>query len=574
MNRLFYGDNLEVLRAHVPDASVDLVYLDPPFNSNRDYNVIFKNKSAGESHAQLEAFTDTWTWSQEAERTYQDLLSGGAFVRTADAIEAMRRILGETDLLAYLVMMTPRLIELHRVLKPTGSLYLHCDPTASHYLKIILDAIFGPECFKNEVIWRRTGSHTPSTQYGPIHDVILFYSREKTGHYFQPQKTPYTIEHVKTRYKQQPDGQWKFTSGGNVLTGAGSGTGESSQPWRGVDPAAKNRHWAIPGFITEQMPEEFKKMGVLERLEAAYQAGLIEIIPGQAWPQPVRYLKDGDGIALSDIWAYQPGTKGVLAGTDKAIDEDVAYLGPTSPERLGYPTQKPIGLLSRIISTSCPPDGVVLDPFCGCGTAVDAAQKLGRNWIGIDVTYLAVDLIDKRLQSTYGESIVDTYEIVGIPRDIGGAQALFARNPFDFERWAVSLIHGQPNEKQVGDRGIDGVIRFHTGRETERTLISVKGGKQLNPAFVRELIGAVESQKAAMGVLITMEPPTKGMLDAARRSGIYTMPANGQQFPKVQILTVPDLLMGKRPELPPPLMPYTQAQRRRDDKGTQSAMFA
>jgi len=570
---LFYGDNLDVLRADVADESVDLVYLDPPFNSKRDYSILFKEKTGEDAAAQIQAFEDTWTWSQDSEATYELLVFGeNTPNRVKDCIEALRRLLGDNDMLAYIVMMTARLLELHRVLKPTGSLYLHCDPTASHYLKIVLDAIFGPLCFRNEIIWRRTGAHRPRSQFGPIHDVILFYARSPKNFYFKPLVGPYTVEHVRTRYTEQPDGRYKFTSGGNVLTGAGATKGESGQTWRGFNPSAKGRHWAVPGFIASQMPPGFKLLGVLDQLEHAYQAGLIEIIPGQAWPQPVRHLEKGAGTPLGDIWAFQPGTKGVLSGFDGGIDEDVAYLGPTSPERLGYPTQKPVGLLSRIIEASCPPDGVVLDPFCGCGTTVTAAQKLGRRWIGIDVTTLAIDLIDTRLRDQFGESIRDVYEILGIPRDLGGAAALFRRSPLEFERWAVMMLGGTPNDKQVGDKGVDGLLRFPLDKKSAgRAVVSVKGGAT-NPGHIRDLLGTVNSQRVELGVFVCMNEPTSGMIDAANHSGTWTHPANGQRFPKVQIITVPEVLAGKRLDMPMLINPFTAA-RRETPEYTSDALF-
>lgn len=524
LNRLFYGDNLDVMKASIATESVDLVYLDPPFNSNRSYNVLFKHKTGNEAQAQIEAFNDTWTWSQEAERTYQELIRGGAAAKVADAIEAMRRLVGDNDLLAYLVMMTPRLVELHRVLKPTGTLYLHCDPTASHYLKVMLDAIFGPEHFLGEIVWKRTSAHNRVTKFGPVHDVILTYARGESWTW-NPQFVPYDQEYVDRDYRRIEENTGRRYRISDVTSNRPGSTYE----WKG-NPPPGNRYWA---YSLESM-EKFEAEGRL-------------VYSRNGYPQLKRYLDEMPGQMVQDVWT------------------DIQPINNRAAERLGYPTQKPLALVERIIAASSNEGDVVLDPFCGCGTAVDAAQKLGRRWIGIDVTYLAVDLIDKRLKHTYGDGVAESYEVVGIPRDVGGAHALFDRNPFDFERWAVSLIHGQPNEKQVGDRGIDGVIRFHTGRETERALISVKGGRQLNPAMVRDLVGTVESQRAAMGVLITLDEPTRGMIEAVNHSGLWTNPANGQTFPKVQIMTVGDLLAGKRPTMPPPLMPYTQAQRRDED---------
>lgn len=488
-NRLFYGDNLDVLREHIASESVDLVYLDPPFNSNRSYNVLFKHKSGKDAQAQIEAFDDTWTWSHEAEIEYAAMIAGGAPLKVADALVAMRGLIGDNDLMAYLVMMTPRLIELHRVLKPTGSLYLHCDPTASHYLKIMLDAIFGPTQFRNEIAWHYSGWNKKMSQhFERRHDVILFYAKSK-DQVFNSYALPWNSkeEYLKVRKQKlhvDDDGREY------VMSDRGGGR-------------------RIKRYIEEAM---------------AY------------------------GRPIDDVW-----------NLDK--------INNSSTEALGYPTQKPLLLLERIIEASSNPGEVVLDPFCGCGTTVDAAQKLSRQWVGIDITYLAVDLIDKRLRHTYEDQVADTYEIVGIPRDVPGARALFERNPFDFERWAVSLIDAQPNQKQVGDKGIDGVARFPLGDPSQpdggigRILVSVKGGKTIGPQFVRDLLGTVESQKADMGVLITLAEPTRGIIDAVNHAGTYTHPANGQTFPKVQIITVSDLLDGKRPKMPLVLAPYVKANR-------------
>ncbi|ULP45902.1 DNA methyltransferase [Mycolicibacter virginiensis] len=564
-NQLYFGDNLHVLRKYVADESVDLVYLDPPFNSNRNYSVIFNKHGEVDAAAQIEAFEDTWHWTPDTETEFNAFVTTAAG-SVADVLTAFRTMLGENDAMAYLVNMAPRLVELHRVLKPTGSLYLHCDPTMSHYLKVLLDGIFDVRSFKNEIIWRRTGAHSPGRKFGPIHDVILFYTKAQgtAGFYFNPQKTPYTVEHVKSRYTQQPDGQWKFTSGGNILTGSGIREGESGMPWRGVDPTSKNRHWAIPGYVDEQLSDDEQQLGVLDKLEAAYQKGLIEIIPGRAWPEPVRYLDDEGGSPMGDIWAYQPGTSGVLAGTADSIDSDVAYLGPTSPERLGYPTQKPMGLLERILKSSCPEEGVVLDPFCGCGTTIDAAQKLGRRWIGIDITYISVDLIIKRLQHTYGNDITQTFVTAGIPQDYAAAHAMFTKDAFEFERWAVSLVAAQPNQKQVGDKGVDGVGRFILGRgEVGKVLVSVKGGKTINPGMVRDLAGTVKAQGAQLGIFITLAPPTKGVTDAINHGGVWKHPANGEVFPVLQHVTIKDLMQGRRPKLPTMYKPYIEAKRQK-----------
>jgi DNA modification methylase len=539
MNKLFYGDNLEVLREHVADESVDLVYLDPPFNSNRSYNVIF-SKHAGDTDAaaaQIEAFDDTWHWTPVTDQQYQRYaLAGELPSPVADALTAFRTLLGENDAMAYLVNMAPRLVELRRVLKRTGSLYLHCDPTMSHYLKVLLDSTFSPEMFRSEVIWKRSSAHNSAKRYGPVHDVLLFYSRG--DHYTWNQVfQPLPQETIDQWYNNvEPGTGRRFYR--SDLTGAGTRSGPSGEPWRGIDPTAKGRHWAIPGFAADIV----SGLSTQQALDALDAAGRL-FWPKQAdgMPRVKRYLEDSKGIPAQDVIT------------------DISPLNNATAERLGYPTQKPVALLERILKVSSNEGDVVLDPFCGCGTTIDAAQGLGREWIGIDITFIAVDLIEKRLQDRYPRS-AGTYEVRGIPRDMASAQSLFDRSAFDFERWAVSRINAQPNLRQVGDKGMDGVARFYLDKKTiGRVLVSVKGGKNIVPMFVRDLSGTVETQKAQMGVLITTAAPTQGVLDAVNHGGTYTWPVNGQTYPRIQVITVADLLHGIRPNMPPLMLPYIQA---------------
>lgn len=575
MNALYFGDNLNVLRESIAAESIDLIYLDPPFNSARDYNILFSSPKGVESSAQITAFEDSWHWGDQAEHEFGEIVRGSN-TNVAEMIQALRKFLGENDMMAYLTMMANRLIELHRVLKPTGSLFLHCDPTASHYLKIVLDGIFGAENFRNEIIWRRTGSHNARTRFGPIHDVILFYSRGKS-HYFRAVKRPYMRGHVESRYtRDEATGKMQFTSGGNVLTGSGQRTGDSGKPWKGFNPTAKSRHWAIPGFLAEQMDEDFAALALLDKLEALYGAGLIEITEGTAWPIPVRYLSEGDGQALQDIWAAQPYTEGAVYGTNAIVDADVAWLGTTDPERLGYPTQKPVGLLTRIIDSACPPGGVVLDPFCGCGTAVHAAQKLGRHWIGIDITHLAVSLIEKRLKDAF-KGI--EFEVHGTPKDIDGARDLAKRDKYQFQWWSCSLVNAQPyqGKKKGSDGGIDGLIYFQddvTGHK--KIVVSIKGGENVNVAMVRDFAHVVQREKAEIGLFVTLVPPTKPMSVEAIKEGFYTSPATGGVFPKVQILTIERLLAGTDRALYPDLSQgaATFKKAKREEKATdQSKLF-
>jgi DNA modification methylase len=527
VNKLFYGDNLDVLREHVATTSVDLVYLDPPFNSNRGYNVIFAHHdttSATDDRAQIQAFDDTWRWTPVTGDQFASYVGGGLPNEVANALTAFRTLLGENDAMAYLVNMAPRLVEMHRVLKSTGSLYLHCDPTMSHYLKVLLDAIFGAANFRNEIVWQRTAVKGDArVRLGRIHDVILCYGEPDAT--FRRTSTTHSEAYV-LRFKfDDGDGRGPYS---DAPLDSPNPRPNLTYDYKGNPPPANG--WRVSR-------EEMERLDADNRLIFPKKPG--------ARIRRKNYLSEQEGVPLGDVWT------------------DIPPLNSQAAERLGYPTQKPLALLDRIIGASSNEGDVVLDPFCGCGTTVDAAQRLGRHWLGIDVTYLAIDLIEKRLLHTYGESITGTYDVRGIPRDKAAALALFSRSPFDFERWAVSLVGGQPNQKQVGDKGIDGVARFPLDARgaVGRVLVSVKGGRQLNPSMVRDLGGTVATQKAEMGVLITNTPPTRGMTDEANHAGSYQHPHYEQSFPRIQIITVDELLTGKRPKMPPTLLPYIQAQR-------------
>lgn len=526
-NTLFFGDNLEVMRASLDDESVDLVYLDPPFNSNRNYNVLFKEHSGSPADAQIHAFEDSWTWSIEAERTYaQTIHDDRTPAKIADALVAMRGLLGTSDMFAYLVMMTPRLMELHRVLKSTGSLYLHCDPTASHYLKILLDAVFGANRFRSEVVWKRSSAHNSARRWGPVHDSLLFYSKG-TGYRWNIVREAPDPEYLDVWFTNVDSDGRRYKR--DDLTAAGRRSGDSGKPWRGIDPDSKGRHWAIPGFI-ESLTEGLSTQQALDELDR--QGRLHWPKKATGVPRVKRYIEEANGTAAQDVIT------------------DIRPLHNVAAERLGYPTQKPLALLERIIAASSQPGDVILDPFCGCGTAVDAAQKLGRKWVGIDCAWPAIQIIEGRLLKQYGDTVKTEYELLGIPRDVGGAKALFDRDPFEFERWAVSLVGGQGNKQQRGDKGIDGIIRFNTTADLhERVVISVKGGG-VNPSMVRDLAGTVAATQAAMGVLISLKPATKGMREAATDAGVWEHPKTGRVYPRVQIVTVEHLLGGGSIELP------------------------
>jgi site-specific DNA-methyltransferase (adenine-specific) len=525
-NQLYYGDNLAVLRESIADESVDLVYLDPPFNSNAGYNVLFKAPAGQKSEAQIEAFEDTWHWTESAARAYEDVIRS-RYTDAATMLKAMRSFLGENDMMAYLAMMAARLLELHRVMRPTGSLYLHCDPTASHYLKILLDSIF-PGFFRSELIWKRTSAHNSAKRWGPVHDVIMFYSKSDSFTWntvFQK----YDQEYLDAFYRYEGADRRKFRLGD--LTGAGIRKGESGTEWRGHNPTGKGRHWAPPRKFPggENLPSS-----TLAALDELDRLGRIHWPENNGVPSFKRYLEDMQGMAAQDV-----------------ID-DIRPLSSRDRERLGYPTQKPLSLLERIISASSNAGDVVLDPFCGCGTTVHAAQKLERQWVGIDITHLAVSLIERRLKDAFPGI---QFEVHGTPKDIGGARDLANRDKYQFEWWAVSLVDAVPQggKKKGMDRGIDGIRWVRTSPKDgdfEKVLVSVKGGENVGAAMVRDLKGTIDREGALGGMFVTLAEPTREMTREAAAAGFFE--TSFGRHPKIQILTIAGLLAGQKPDLPSP----------------------
>lgn len=506
-NQLYYGDNLEVLRRTLREESVDLVYLDPPFNSRQDYNVLFAEKDGSQSSSQIRAFEDTWEWNIEAERAYEETIAQGG--RVAQAMVAFRTFLGGSDMLAYLAMMAPRLIELKRVLKETGSIYLHCDPTASHYLKMLMDAVFGPQFFKNEIIWKRQSAHADAKRYGSVHDTILFFSKGAAP-VWNAQYQAYDEDYVDSYYRYKDKDGRRFMSGD--LGAAGLQGGGYEYEWKGV-----KRVWRVPLKTMQRLDREGRIFYTRNRV-----------------PRIKRYLDESKGMPAQDIWA------------------DVESLRSWMDERLGYQTQKPEALLERIVAASSNKGDLVLDPFCGCGTTVQVAQRLGRRWIGIDITHLAVGLIRKRLSDAFGAEVRKTYEVIGEPTDLEGARDLAAHpDKYQFQSWALGLVGARPKELKKGaDRGIDGRLYFHDepGGRTKQILLEVKSGK-VDVAQVRSLRGAVEREKAEIGVFVCFEEPTKPMTREAAEAGFYDAP-DGSRYPKMQILTIQDLLDGRQPDYP------------------------
>jgi DNA modification methylase len=511
-NLLYYGDNLDILRRYIEEESVDLIYLDPPFNSSQTYNVLFAEQNGSAAASQIKAFDDTWTYDEEAARAYAEVVNGPE--GPSKVIRAFRDFLGTSNMMAYLANMAVRLIELRRVLKPTGSLYLHCDPTASHYLKILLDAVFGPENFQNEITWKRTSSHNDPKRFGRISDRVLFYSRTSKKTFVRIMSS-YSEEQL-SRYKHNDDrGLFRAE---NLTAPHYSPT--RTVEWRGTHPGT-NRQWR---FSTEELERLYADDRILLRADGSPRKdGLKE------------YLEEAEGQPLQDLW------------TD-------IVMGPTAGERLGYPTQKPEALLERIIETSSKPGDIVLDPFCGCGTAVAVAQRLNRRWIGIDITYLAVTLIKSRLLDAFGEKA--QFDVLGEPVSLPDAEALAKQDPYQFQWWALGLVGARPVEQKKGaDKGIDGRLFFHDEGEgkTKQIILSVKAGNTSVP-HVRDLRGVLDRERAEIGVLITMQDPTKPMKSEAASAGFYESKTVGHsevhRYPRIQILSIADLLEGKGIEYP------------------------
>ena len=510
-NQLYYGDNLDILRTHIPDESVDLIYIDPPFNSNQAYNVIFSETDGSSSQAQIQAFEDTWRWGETTEQAYHELVVTAPHL-LVETIKSFRGFLTETNLMAYLVMMALRLVELHRVLKPTGSFYLHCDPTASHYLKIILDQVFGVENFRNEVIWKRFNFHADAKRYGRITDRLLFYTRSGDFCWNQP-RMPFSEDYVRSKFTHK-DGRGVFRL-------------SDLNPPGGRGPVYEFRGVTRPWRYTEEKMKELDKQG---RIYCAKHGDI---------PQLKRYLDELDGQAVPELW------------------QDIPPINPMAKERLGYPTQKPEALLERIIKASSNEGDIILDAFCGCGTAVAVAQRLNRQWIGVDITHLAIALLKYRLDDAFGDDV--KYEVIGEPKDAESARALAVQDRYQFQWWALSLIRARPyqGKKKGADEGVDGVIYYQDVDPdkpkktlTRKIVVQVKSGK-VSVRDIRELKSVVETQEAVIGVFITLNPPTQPMVKEAATAGCFQwLHVTHTTYPKIQIRTIEELLSGQGIEYP------------------------
>ena len=524
-NALYYGDNLEVMREHLADASVDLIYLDPPFNSNASYNVLFRAPDASKgADASIEAFDDTWAWGPSAEDALADIRASGNH-KLHTLMAAIRTALGDNALMAYLAMMAVRLIELHRVLRDTGSLYLHCDPTASHYLKLVLDAIFGAENFRNEITWKRTTTHSDSRTWSKVSDIILFFTKSANFAWNIPREA-HSDEYVASKYNHDDgDGRGKYH--------LDNMTSPNPRPnmmydWMGFPYPPKGWRYQLE---TMQRLHDDDRIYYPKLADGSFDT--------QKRPRLKRYLNEMEGGVMGSVWT------------------DIPPINSQAQERLGYPTQKPRALLERIIAASSNPGDVVLDPFCGCGTAVDAAEKLGRKWLGIDITHLAIGLIEKRMHDGYDteagdQKIVLPFDVIGVPKDKDSALRLAAEKPHDFQNWFCLKVGGYPLDggRKGADRGVDGhFYPYENSRDTSTGVISVKAGVNIGVAMIRDLRGVMEREGYPFALFLSAYEPTGPMKAEAAAAGVHENEFG--RFQRLQILTPADLFHGPGAKLPP-----------------------
>lgn len=527
-NLLYYGDNLDVMRKHVHDQTVDLCYIDPPFNSKRNYNQIYNNIGQ-EDRAQAQAFVDTWTWDDHANDCLGQILTNVNSVQTRQSIQLIHgldTVLGRGSLFAYIVNMTVRIAEIRRVLKPKGSFYLHCDPTASHYLKLACDAIFVPQGgdYKNEISWKRNSGHSDAVGYGRIRDVILFYTKSDKATWndvFQAYDPGYVEQYY--RYEDLDGRKWMSDN----LSAAGLSGGGYTYEWNGL-----TKFWRCPMETMQRLHDEGKiyytKNGIARRK---------------------RYLDEAKGMPAQDLW------------------NDIQALRSWHQERLGYPTQKPEALLERIINASSNEGDTVLDAYCGCGTTTTVAQRLKRRWIGIDITYQSVSLVLRRLEKTFGAGVLDHITLDGIPRDMASAVALAHKKDDrvrkEFEKWAVLTYTNNRaiiNDKKGADRGIDGIAYFMTSKKDNAMVVfQVKSGG-VKRGDVATLRGDMEREQAALAVLITLEKPTHSMIEDAKAAGTYHHEMMNRSYDKIQIVTIKDIIeQDKRLDVPTSLEVFKAA---------------
>jgi DNA modification methylase len=514
-NRLYYGDNLSIMQ-RMPRHCVDLIYLDPPFKSQQNYNLIYKTMTGKPVPEQAEAFCDTWDMDAEKEhlaRSMPDLMRQHGvedyYVQFWQLwIKALRQT--QPHLLAYMIYMVERMLHMKSILRPTGSIYLHCDPTASHYIKVMMDGNFGQSNFRNEIIWKRTNSRSTTGRWPRVHDVILFYTNGSKFR-FHPQRMKGDITKIPRTLITGADGKkyqtYELTAPGRTKAG------ESGRQWRGFDPDAMGRHWA----------------NTTATMDAWDAQGLIH------WP------KNGGFPRRRDAKPFEAERREV---TVPDVWTDIDRINQAAKERMGYPTQKPIALLRRIIEASTDAGDVVFDPFCGCGTTIYAAQEIGRKWVGCDVAILAVRLVEQQLNERYGLVKGEHYEVDGIPNSVDAARTLWEHDRFQFEHWAVERVGGFPTKK-TGDKGVDGRIYFETQQSLNSMVLSVKGGAGIHPTDIRDLVGVLSSETdAPLAGFISLKEPSKGMREAAARAGVWEY--RGVSYPRIQLLTVREIVEERR----------------------------
>ncbi len=542
MNTLYYGDCLTIMRERMQPQSVDLVYLDPPFNSKRDYNAIYKDETGRPLPDQVEAFTDTWTLDAESMGVINNLpillsehqINGHSAEFLAMFLKGLSYI--QSDMAAYLSYMTERLLWIKRMIKPDGSIYLHCDPTASHYLKIVMDVLFGSKGYRNEIVWRRLiGGKSDAGQYGRSSDRLLYYSLS-ANFVFNPPRLTQHNEKTITKWYRNEDEYGKYVN--RPLTAAGGTKGDSGQPWRGKVPTG---HWTVPRILQKRYEQETgqKLEGtVRERLEILAENGYIDF-SSSGLPSWRRYLREAQFPRIHDLW----------------IDDDVKPMSRNAKERLGYETQKPVALLERIIKTSSNPDDVVFDPFCGCATTIEAASKHGRNWIGIDITIHAIKRVARRrLQERLHLVLGKDYVLDGVPQNWEGAFELWWQDPYQFQKWCVEQVEGFVTVKKTADAGIDGRIYFDMqGKKILQSMaLEVKGGKNVSISDVGYLSSVLRYENVQMAGLITLhelgEQKIKNFKQKMALEGSVNI--HGKEYARMQMLTVKDILDGRRFDMP------------------------
>ena len=524
MNRLYYGDCLTIMRDHMKLGSVDLIYLDPPFNSNREYNAIYKDETGNPLPDQIEAFCDLWELDEERERAlrHMPILMREAGIDD-DAVDFWRlwtSALRNTQprLLAYLSYMVERLLPMKGLLKPTGSIYLHCDPTASHYIKVMIDAIFGHENFINEIAWKRTSTHSDSKTWSRVSDTILFYTRGKKFTWNTPHE-PHSDKYIASKYRHD-DGDGRLYQLDNM-------TSPNPRPnmmyeWKGF--ASPTKGWRYSG-------ETMAKLDAEGRIwYPTFKGGTHDT---SRRPRLKRYLDEMKGGVMANIWT------------------DISPINSQARERLGYATQKPLALLERIIKASSNPGDVVFDPFCGCATTLEAAHHLKRRWVGIDIAIHAIKRVAKiRLQDRLGLVEGKDFEIDGVPRTLEGAHDLWTRDKYHYQKWAVEEVDGFVTTKRTADGGVDGRLYFDVPdeKDLQSMAIEVKGGKNVGIGVLRELRGVLDDDTALMAGLIIHEPLNKTKERNFRQFMASTgdLDVLGVKYPKMQILTTSEILEGKR----------------------------